>query len=172
MNRLDREILKAVLIDQKSKYGLEAYLSKNEELKKKGIKSNYATVWRHINKMKKDGFLTIIKQLDKRRTEKPVLTLKGMATLIIKGNLQEEELRSVILKLLQNKLSHIPNIFWRMIPIEAITDIVLKMKPKVNLEDFDEEYFLKTLVTDLFEVFNDESFVASFFGKMSKNKSY
>jgi hypothetical protein len=162
MNRLDQEILKAILIDQKSKYGLEAYL------KKTGVKSNYTTVWRHINKMKKDGFLTIIKQLDKRRTEKPILTLKGMATLIIEGNLQKKELRSAIQKILQNKFSHIPDIFWRMIPIEAITDIVLKIKPKVNLKYFDEEYFLKTLVTDLFEMFNDEPFVASFLEKCQK----
>jgi len=162
MNRLDREILKAVLIDQKSKYGLEAYLKKN------GIKSNYATVWRYINRMKKDGLLTIIKpsrkngKLDKRRTEKPVLTPKGMATLIIEGDLQKEEIRIAVLKFLQKKLSDMPNKFWKIIPIEDVfADVLLKLKPKVNLKYFDENYFTEIFVTELFNSFTAEPIIES-----------
>ena len=170
MNRLDREILKAVLIEQKSKYGLEAYLKKN------GIKSNYATIWRHIDKLKKDGLLRITKpsrkdgKLDKRKTEKPVLTPKGMATLIIEGNLQKDETRSIMLKFIDKKLSHITDIkFWKIAPIQDVyADAVLKIKPKVNLEYFDEDYFTETLVTELFQSFFTEPMIESIFEYLEK----
>ena len=129
--------------------------------------------------MKNDGLLAVTKPLrkdgkpDKRGTEKPILTPKGMATLIIDGNLQKEELISALRKLLQTGFTRVPDIFWRIMPIEPIADIVLKMKPKVNLNDFDEEYFTKTLLTDLFEGFTSKSFADSFsenLGKMNLTK--
>jgi hypothetical protein len=171
MNRLEREILKAVLIDEKSIYGVEAYL------KETGIKSNYATVWRYIGRMKSDGLLAITKPLrkdgkpDKRGTEKPVITPKGIATLLIDGDLQKEELRIAGLKILQRNFSDIPNKLWRVMPLEEIiADALLNIKPKVNLKFFDKDYFLEIFVTSFLESCTSKSVLESVLENAKKVK--
>lgn len=138
MNRLDREIMKAMLASEQSIYGLV-----NEKMKK----SNYATVWRHIRRMQKEGLLTTAKvlrkngKLDNRGTEKPSLTPKGLATLLIDGDLQEKELGAM--NIFQDELSKIPA-SARPFMIDVFCDALLEMKPKVNLKFFDERYFRET----------------------------
>lgn len=141
MDRLDRDILKTILESEQSTYSLEKNLKK----------SNYATVWRHIKKMKNDGLLQIRKdsrrkngKLDRRGTEKSFLTSKGLATLLIDGNLSKKELTEIGRKALQkdfDKLS--PKLFMKIEPF--FTDIfcssLLELKPKVNLRFFDEKWF-------------------------------
>lgn len=136
MDIIDKEILKAILTEEQSIYEIRAKI--------KG--SNYTTVWRHIKKMKEDGLLTISEaqrkngKTDKRGTRLPSLTNKGIATLLIDGDLQKEELfpigRRIFLK------TH------RKIPIKAepyftdvFADSLVELKPKVNLNYFDEEWF-------------------------------
>lgn len=138
MDRLDKEILKAILTEEQSIYEIRENI--------KG--SNYATVWRHIKKMRKEGLLTFSDaqrkngKPDKRKTMLPKLTNKGIATLLIDGDLQKEELfrigRRVFLKT------------YKKIPISAepfftdiFSDSLLELKPKVNLKYFDEEWFLE-----------------------------
>jgi len=136
VDRLDKEILKAILTEEQSIYEIRENI--------KG--SNYATVWRHIKKMRKEGLLTFSDaqrkngKPDKRKTMLPKLTNKGIATLLIDGDLQKEELfrigRRVFLKT------------YKKIPISAepfftdiFSDSLLELKPKVNLKFFDEEWF-------------------------------
>jgi DNA-binding PadR family transcriptional regulator len=86
MNRLDKEIMMALLGSQPSMYGLEKSLEG----------TNYATVYRHIKRLQKNGLLSTTKvprkngKLDKRGTEKPELTTKALATLIIDGDLKKK----------------------------------------------------------------------------------
>jgi DNA-binding PadR family transcriptional regulator len=151
MNRLDKEIMLVLLVPQQSMYGLVKNLKD----------ANYATVWRHIKKMEKEGLLTTEKASrkngnpDKRRTEIPDLTTKGLATLLIKGDLQKEEIMHAGKKLLEQEFSTAPMRFKPYFD-EILTRTLLKMKPKVNLEFFDEEYFKElmamSMVQSLIEV--------------------
>jgi DNA-binding PadR family transcriptional regulator len=148
MNRLDKEIMLVLLTPQQSVYGLEKNLKE----------SNYATVWRHIKKLQKEGLLTTSKasrkngKPDKRRTEIPSLTIKGIATLLIKGDLQKEEITLAVGKLLEKDFSNMPLLLKPYLD-EIFTTAFLKMKPKVNLEFFDEEYFKELLATSFAESF-------------------
>lgn len=141
MNRLDRAIMMAMLTSEQSMYGLE------QTLKKKMKESNYATVWRHIRKMQKEGLLTTVKvprkngKFDKRGTEKPELTWKGIATILIEGDLQEKELGAM--NIFQDEFSKIP-ISARPFMMDVFCDALLEIKPKVNLKFFDEKYFRET----------------------------
>ncbi len=140
MNRLDREIMIAMLTSEQSIYSLEQTL-------KKRMKSNYTTVWRHIKNMQKDNLLTITKaprkngKLDKRKTQIPTLTPKGIATILIEGDLQEKELGAM--NIFQDEFSKIPA-SARPFMIDIFCDALLEIKPKVNLKFFDEKYFRET----------------------------
>ena len=147
MDRLDKEILKAILTEEQSIYNID-----------KNIKdSNYATVWRHIKNMQKDNLLVVAGarrkngKADKRKTKIPELTRKGLATLLIEGDLQKEELVSVgkkfFLRYFSQRLLELVN------PVMAniFTDAMLRIKPKVNLRFFDEKYFDELLVTSFVE---------------------
>ena len=144
MNRLDREILKAILTEEQSIYSVN--YSVNEVLKKKGEESNYATVWRHIKKMQEGGLLTVIQarrkngKPDKRKTEILNLTNKGLATLLIEGNLQKEELFSVGKRIFLKTYKKIP-ISAEPFFTDIFIDSLLEIKPKVNLKFFNEEWF-------------------------------
>jgi hypothetical protein len=148
MNRLDKEIMLTLLTPQQSMYGLVKNLKD----------SNYATAWRHIKKLQDKGLLATSKasrkngKLDKRRTEIPLLTVKGIATLLIEGDLQKEEIRVAIGKLLEHDFSDMPLQFKPLMD-EIFTTAFLQMKPKINLQYFDEEYFKELLATSLAESF-------------------
>lgn len=154
MNRLDREIMKAILADNRqSIYRIEEYLRKNlkKELKETGIKVNYASVWRHIKKMQKDDLLYVKENLrkngkpDKRETEMPELTPKGLATLMIDGDLQEEELRKANEKIFQKDFEKIlpKKDFFMLKPVfaDVFSKSLLEIRPKINLKFFDEKWF-------------------------------
>jgi DNA-binding PadR family transcriptional regulator len=152
MNRLDKEIMTVLLTSQQSMYGLE------QTLKEKMKKSNYATVYRHIKKMQNDGLLKTVKtsrkngKLDKRGTEKPELTNKGLATLLIEGDLQKEELMLAARKTLQKDFGDLSTLFLHEINMEEVfANTFLKMKSKINLKFFDETYFDETLTVSFVE---------------------
>jgi len=144
MNRLDKEIMLVLLVPQQSMYGLVKNLKD----------ANYATVWRHIKRLQAEGLLTTAKasrkngKPDKRRTEIPELTTKGLATLLIKGDLQKEEIKLAGEKLLEQEFSTTPLQFKPYFD-EVLTNTLLKMKPKVNVEFFDEEYFKELMAVSL-----------------------
>jgi hypothetical protein len=148
MNRLDKEIMLTLLTPQQSMYGLVKNLKD----------SNYATAWRHIKKLQNKGLLTTSKasrkngKPDKRRTETLSLTIKGIATILIEGDLQKEEITLAIGKLLENDFSDMP-LQLKPIMNEIFTSAFLQMKPKINLEYFDEEYFKELLATSFAESF-------------------
>lgn len=151
MNRLDREIMKEILAKEQSGYSI------NEVLKKKGEKSNYATVWRHIQKMKSENLLYVESALrkngkiDKRNTEILNLTSKGMATLLIEGDLQEEELYPIGQKIFRKYLGE--KLLTQINPFLAgiFSDAMLKIKPRVNLKFFEKNYFEELFVGSLLE---------------------
>jgi DNA-binding PadR family transcriptional regulator len=141
MNRIDRDIMLALLGSQQSMYGLEKSLED----------TNYATVYRHIKRMQKNGLLSTTKvprkngKLDKRGTEKPELTTKGLATLIIDGDLKKEDLTKVMNKTLNKDYSDVPATFIAKTNVnEIFPNTILRMRPKINLKYFDEEYFNET----------------------------
>jgi DNA-binding PadR family transcriptional regulator len=141
MNRLDKNIMIALLGSQQSMYGLEKSLED----------TNYATVYRHIKRMQKNGLLSTTKvprkngKLDKRGTEKPELSTKGLATLIIDGNLEKEDLTKVMNKTLERDYSDLPAKFLARTNVDEIfPNTILKMRHKINLKFFDETYFNET----------------------------
>lgn len=158
MNRIDVEIMKTLLTPEKSIYKLQESLK--ETLKEEN--TNYATVWRHIKKMKNDGFIDTIKgskkngSEDKRNTEIVTLRPKGIATLLIEGNLQDKDLRLACLKILQKDFGTIPPEFLRMIKIEDVfSEAILRIRPKVNLKFFDENYFVQIFVISFLQTMNE-----------------
>jgi hypothetical protein len=141
MDWLDREIMLGLLGSQRSIYTLEKSL--------KG--SNYATVLRRIKRMEKHGLLKTVKvrrkdgRPDKRGTEKPELTAKGEATLIVEGDLQKEELVSVGRKVLEEGYGDFPANLLQGINVgEVFASTLLKMRHKINVKFFDETYFNRT----------------------------
>lgn len=151
----DRNIMIALLTPQKSMYELKQTLEKSEK------KSNYATTYRHIKKMQKNGLVKTIQnnlrkngKPDNRKGEIIELTSKGLATLLIKGDLQKAELITVVTNIFRRKEFNDKSIV-RLLQImkpcldDTISSMFMKMKPKVNLEFFDEKYFDK-LITDSF----------------------
>ncbi len=142
MDRLDKEIMLALFDSQQSMYGLE------KTLKETGKQSNYATVFRHIKKMRQDGLLNATKtlrkngKLDKRGAQSPTFTPRGLATLIIDGDLQKEELSKAVKYYFQK--NKFPSFLYG-IPSESLADALLKLKPKVNLKFFNENYFYEAL---------------------------
>lgn len=156
MDRLDREIMKEILTTEKSIYSV------NEALKKRGEESNYATVWRHIKKMQKNGLLTTTKaprkngKPDKRETKMAILTPKGVATVLIEGDLQEVELVSIGKKFFLEAFGEELVILIEPVIASIFSDALLRIKPKVNLKFFDEKYF-------------DELFEASFVESLIEN---
>lgn len=145
MKRLDRDIMIALLSPQQSIYGLEM------EVKKSNPKSNYATVWRHIKRMQKNGLINTTKaprkngKLDKRKTEIPTLTSKGLATLLIEGDLQKKELFSVGRRIFLKTYKKLP-ISAEPFFTDIFADSLLEIKPKVNLKSFDENWFREVSV--------------------------
>ena len=140
----------------KSMYDLE------HTLKETMRESNYPTVRRHIIEMLKDGLLSTVENLrkngkpDERRTKKPELTNKGLATLLIDGDLQKDELVKVGRISLQRSFGNLPEGFLRGVDFEgAFADTFLRMKPKVNLRFFDEIYFSNTLMLSFLETVID-----------------
>ncbi len=97
--------------------------------------------------MQKDNLLTVIKaprkngKLDKRKTKIPTLTWKGIATILIEGDLQEKELGAM--NIFQDEFSKVPA-SARPFMKDIFCDALLDMKPKVNLKFFDEKYFRET----------------------------
>ena len=140
MDRLDREIMKTILAEAQSIYSV------NEDLKKKGEDTNYATVWRHIKKMRKNSLLTVVEarrkngKADQRKTEILKLTNKGLATLLIEGDLQKEELFSVGRRIFLKTYKKVP-LSAEPFFTEVFADSLLELKPKVNLKFFDEDWF-------------------------------
>jgi len=136
MNRLEKEILKTLLSEEKvSIYKLN-----------KTLKANYPTVWRYVNKMERDGLIEISEKPDKRDTKLLSITDKGVATLLIEGDLTREELEKI------------SNLFWsktgwiKSLPpnerdltlkflAEVWADSLLNLRPKINLKYFDREWF-------------------------------
>jgi hypothetical protein len=132
----------ALLGSQQSMYGLE------QSLKENGIKSNYATVYRHIKSMQRSGLLNATKvkrkngKQDNRGTEKPELAPKGFATLIIDGDLEKEELIRAMERELNKNYGDLPLSFLPETKVDEIfVDTLFKMRYKINLKFFDEDYF-------------------------------
>jgi DNA-binding PadR family transcriptional regulator len=169
MDRTNREILIALLTFPQSMYALEQERRKIKQKDRETPteKPNYASVYRHVKKMQKEGLLTTAHvprkngSLDKRGTEKPEITPKGLVTLLIEGDLQRKELRIAGMKLLEKSAAKLPTVV--LTPTQtAVDDVlfntILTMKPKLNLEFFDEKYFYKTLKISLVESLIQESY--------------
>jgi hypothetical protein len=157
MNTLDKEIMMALLGSQPSMYGLEKSLQGR----------NYPTVRRHIKKMQKNGLLSTTSvarkngKQDMRGTEKPELTMKGLATLIVDGDLEKKELIIAGKKVLQTEYSDLSEDFVQDTNVnEIFANTLLKMRHKINLKYFDEDYFN--------EVFNF-SFAETLFNELNKH---
>jgi hypothetical protein len=147
MDRIDKEIMMALLHSQRSMYGLEKSLED----------TNYATVYRHIKRMQKEGLLSATGALrkngknDERGTQKPELTFKGLATLIIEGELQKEQLQRAAMKALQSDFGVSIQLLLGTRIDEIFASTLLKIRPKLNLKCFDGQYFNQVFNTSLLE---------------------
>ena len=81
MNRLDQEILHAILLEDMSIYRLQ-----------KKINFPYPTVWRHIKKLQKDLCVDVCEvktkkgKIDQRNTQMVSLTFKGLVMFMFEGD--------------------------------------------------------------------------------------
>jgi len=151
MATLDREIMTALLLPQPSKYELW-----NKTLNKK---YPYATILRHIKDLEKNGLITTQKairkngKLDNRKTERLTLTEFGLATLIVKGNLNDKEYKLATERLLPKEFAQIRFLARGLgVTSEVILKSIFdKVKPKVNLEYFNQQYFKETFLVSFAE---------------------
>lgn len=148
MDRIDREILLGLLGSQQSMYSLEKSLTG----------TNYATVYRHIKKMQKAGLVSgksgerINGAKDERGTTKPKLTSRGLATLIIEGDLKKDELVKALKRELAKNYGDLSASFVSESHIDEVySNIFEKIKHKINMKYFDETYFNQMLTISFFE---------------------
>jgi hypothetical protein len=141
METLDKEIMVALLKPQSSIYELW-----HETLNKK---YPYATMLRHIKDLEKSCLVSTQKATrkngkpDNRKTVRLTLTNFGLATLIIKGNLNNEEYKFAGAKLLPKEFPQI-QFLARGLGLtsgDILKDIFEKIRPKMNLDYFNKEYF-------------------------------
>jgi len=158
MNSLNKDIMITLLAQRQSIYQLE------KEVSKLNSDSNYATVWRRILKMEKEGLLKTFKgsrkngKSDQRKTKMPELTPKGLATLLIEGDLKTEELETVSKETLKKDWSNLPTTFLGDTNVDKIfSNTLLKMRYRINLKFFNEVYF-----DQIFAVSFAESIVENF----------
>lgn len=160
MNTINNvDILKALLPEPSgSIYDLWQELK--EKLAKDNVKVNYPTLRRHILKLRNDGLIEMEKgfrkngKADERKPKKLFLSFRGLAFLILKADLSESECRAIVLKVFkepQYEKVGIPN-SMKEIPTIALKKTFEQIRPRINIEFFDEEYFenllFETLVID------------------------
>ena len=93
-------------------------------------------------------------KMDKRKTKILLLSFKGLAFLILKADLSENECRAIVLGILNKSPYRKVSISQSMreIPTLAFKKTFEQMRPRVNLDFFDEEYFanlfFETLILD------------------------
>ena len=158
----DAEILKALLPEtSKSIYDLE------KELKKKLGEGNvnYPTLLRYFNRLQKDGFINEARGTrkggveDKRETRKPSISNKGIVFLILNATLSKEEADTIMAKLLsepQVRRYGLDLVAVKDMTSEALRKTFEDMKPKVNLEHYDEKYVQNLLNDALMDNLLDE----------------
>lgn len=138
MHASDRKILIGLLKPQPSMYELQ-----------KSLKMPYATMLRRIRKLEKDRLVLTEKarrkngKPDNRETVRLRLTEFGLATIIVKGNLSDEELKLAGERLLPKEFSQIR---FLARGLGVTSDLILKSifdkaKRQVNFEYFDSGYF-------------------------------
>jgi hypothetical protein len=155
------EILKTLLVSpQSSMYKL------NNDIKG----SKFSTIRRNIYKLQENKLITIGKP-EKRKAMKIELTSKGLATLLIDGDLQEKELRELNKEIFrENYKKRSQSDAYAVIDFfddllidkkdlslnqrsliesylgEIFVNSLLEIKPKVNLKFFDGEWFYEVYV--------------------------
>jgi hypothetical protein len=147
---LDIEILKVLLpCPTKSIYKVIDDL----ELKKVNIKGiNYPTVRRRIAQLEKIGYLKIERgqnlrkngQVDKRGAVNLLLTFKGLFKLITSAVLSDNEIRLIIDKTrsysIKSKTTLTKLPLLNEMSVNALRDSFREMRPRINLDYFDEQY--------------------------------
>jgi len=157
MDTIDRQIMTALLLPQKSMYELTMSIEQSKYLKK------YPTIRRHVKNLAKDGLIEVEegtrkdRKFDNRKTQKLKLTDRGLATLILKENLTDKELRlasqRIFLKM-SSKLQKAMNVSG--ISGESILRNVFdRMKPKINLDYFDREHFENAFLISMAEYLHE-----------------
>jgi len=152
----DVEILKVLLPEPtRSMYVLERELTKR--LGRENV--NYPTLRRHIRKLKDQDLINIEKGLrkngktDQRGTKNLSLTFKGLVYLILKAELTENESRAIINRVLARphyqKLEMAKSSSIQNISVDALKKSFYELKPKVNLEYFDEDYVKQLFLDNL-----------------------
>lgn len=157
----DVEVLKALLTEtSRSVYGLKKELG--EKLGNGNV--NYATLLRHINKLVNRGFVIEERgerkngRPDRRETRKLLLGFKGLVYLILKENASEREARAITQRFFtdptyKNVRVDYPAIL--SIGTSSIQKTFERMRARVNLEHYDEDYvrtlFWNILVENLLD---------------------
>jgi DNA-binding MarR family transcriptional regulator len=147
-NFLDCEILKNLMSESsRSIDRLQKDLSP-----KLGKTANYPTVRRHVNDLEKNGYLEFKEgvrkngRVDKRKTHNVSLTFKGLAYILLRGpEFTDSEITQIINKVSKpSNLQLSKDLAIIQIPVEAFRKTMSELRPKVNLEFFDEEYMMQT----------------------------
>lgn len=157
----DVEILKA-LLPYSQEEPIRGILALKEELKKSpGLQRvNYATTFRHTQELIEKGFITAKEGIrknglpDKRDTKHLSLTTRGAVYLILNsGDLSEMESRAIIQKILFRpefkKLELTKNLDILQIPIDTLRSSFSRIRPKINLDYFNEDYALELLFNEV-----------------------
>jgi len=160
MNRLEKAILKALLSEK------EASIYKLNKILKE---ANYPTVWRYVKRMEKDGLIKISEKPDKRETKLISITSKGIATLLIEGDLTKEELEKSS-NLFWSKMDWISKLpqTERLLTLKFLAEVwadsLLNLRPKINLKYFDEEWFGKIWLEETLKALkkNEEKYRKTF----------
>ena len=150
------EILKSLLPEpSRSIYALR------DDLKEKlgGEKVNYPTLRRHINKFVKEGLIDVERgtrkngKPDKRGTQNLSLSFKGLVYLILKSDLTESESRTIVNRVLAmphfKKLEMAKDPYVQLMSIDSLKESFSQLRPRVNLEFFDEDYVRELLFENL-----------------------
>ena len=153
MNTLDRDIMRSLITPQRSMYELQQYLRNYP----------YATLRRHVKKLRKEGLIEAEEvkrkngKRDQRMGEKLRLSHLGLATLVLTIELNSDELKEAGARFLK-EFSFSSDIRYFGVRIEdVLQELFKRIRPKINLDRryFDRQHFDKTFTLSAFEYLID-----------------
>jgi hypothetical protein len=155
MDELDREVMIALLQPQSSRYKLWKNMLDR--------KFPYKTMSERIRKLQEDKLLEVERakkkngKLDNRKTQRLTLTDRGLATLILKENVDDKELRLASQRIFLRMSRRLQSLMDNSgLSGESILRSVFdRMKPKINLDCFNQEYFEDTFLISMAEYLHE-----------------
>ena len=150
---VDNYILKAIFPED----GISVYGVWKKVDAEKGKKSSYRTMERHVLKLSEDGLIRKMRSNDARGTWNLKLTMKGLVFIILNAGLSDADVRKVFQRFLKGQGLRKLGVFSNptllgQLPVNVLRKALIDVRPKVNIDFYDEKYAMETIANELLYV--------------------